>query len=138
VNAGYIETIEGNTESGSSFIIKDGCAVKLNAGEYGILTRQRRSPYRTSAGKNYSFIHIEELFDTELLDFPKSENWLALADGNFCEMNLSFEEMDFEGSDGEADEPVETSIFNRHKDKIIIGSGALALIILGIYSKLKQ
>ena len=136
VKGNYIETIEGNTESSSSFIIKDGCATKLNPGEYGILTRQRRSPYKTSAGKEYSFVHIEELFGAEKSDFPDTENYLA--DGEGCELMPDETGMDFGGSDGDGDVPVEQSFISRNKDKIVIGGGVLGLILLGVYTKFSK
>ena len=112
--------------------------MKLNCGEYGILTRQRKAPYKTSAGKDYSFLHIEELFGTDLDNYPDSENYLA--DSEFCEI-INAEEFDYEGSDDEAGEPIETpralSLFHTHKDKIIIGGSVFALFILGIMTSRK-
>jgi hypothetical protein len=139
VHPNYIETIEGNTESCSSFIIKKGCPTKLDCGEYGILTRQRKSPYTTSAGNPFSFIHIDELFDTELNDYPDSENYLA--DENFCDI-INESDFDFEGSDGDAPDPLETpaesGFLSKHKDKIIpIGSG-IFILLLGIFSRIKK
>jgi hypothetical protein len=137
VKAGHIDTIEGNTESCSSYIIKEGCPVRLNCGEYGILTRQRRSPYRTSAGKNFSFIHIEEMFGTDLEEFEPSENYLA--DGTFCELITT--DYDYEGSDGDASDPVETpkhmAFLHTHKNKIIAGSCGVAILLLGVLSRNK-
>ena len=130
----YIETIEGNTESCSSFIIKEGCATKLNCGEYGILTRQRKSPYITSAKKKYSFIHIEELYGTSTQDYPDTVNYLA--DGEYCEI-INEDDFNFaEGSDGDAEDPKEThelvQFFHTHMNKILLGGGVLSIILLGV------
>jgi surface antigen len=130
VNPRSIASIEGNTESCNSYIIRKGCPEKLECGEYGILTRLRNSPYKTSAGKQYYFIHIEELFDKELMEFPDTENYLA--DGDSCEiMNWDENNID-EGSDGDREDPVETakavSFFETHKDKIVLGGGNVGFV----------
>ena len=134
IKGDYIETIEGNTESGSSFIIKDGCAIRLSPGEYGVLTRQRRSPYNTTSGKEYSFIHIEELFGSELSNYPDSENYLADV-GDSCEIMPAKDDLDFGGSDGDGEEASEQSFLLRNKDKLVLCGGIFGVILFGIYTK---
>jgi len=79
-----IKTIEGNTWSSSSFHVrKTGCKIKLGNNEFGILSRTRRTD------AIYSFIHIEELFDTLVVDFPRSAAMLAdYSNGDFSEENI--------------------------------------------------
>jgi hypothetical protein len=71
-NGRTIKTIEGNTWSGSSFHVrKTGCKIKLDMNEYGVLSRAR------PIANIDSFVHIEEMFDATVQDFPKSAAMLA-------------------------------------------------------------
>jgi hypothetical protein len=99
----------------------------LDCKEYGIVTRLRRVPYITGAGKKFSFIHIEELFGKQIESFTPSASYLA--DYDFCEIvNLDESQID-EGSEDEADEPTESNFFVQHKEKFIVGG--LAALVLG-------
>jgi surface antigen len=108
-NGTAIKTIEGNTWSGSSFHVrKTGCKIKLVANEYGILSRAR--PVKNID----SFIHIEEMFNDLIAEFPKSDAMLAdstvtpantdsmLADIDyFSGQSCSFDDYDVDAEGGE-------------------------------------
>ena len=95
--------------------------------------------FNPSAKKDYSFIHIEELFGVETEEFPDTENYLA--DGEYCDL-INKNDFNFDdGSDGEAEDPQETKklvqFFHTHKNKIVLGGGALAIILLGVFGNKK-
>ena len=112
------------SSSSSSFIVrKDGCKIKLNPEEYGILSRMRHT------NSIYKFIHIEEVFGEDIKDYPGSEAFLADAVyGDSC--NIDDYDMDPEGGepDEEVPEVIDDTIFGLPKVAVGIGVGALGLL----------
>jgi len=122
---GGFETIEGNTYSSNSYIIdKEGCATKLGANEYGILTRPRTN------NSNFEFLHIEELYDNNIIEFPSSEQYLSdsctITTDDFPE-----EEGDFEGEEARP----KSDLTTEQKALISCGTG---IIILGLIAKFRK
>ncbi len=127
---GGFESIEGNTYSSNSYIIdKDGCAIKLGANEYGILTRPR------TINKDIEFIHIEELYGNEIFTYPDSNQYLADTDDkDFCVITDDIVpeiEGDFVGA-----EATPKSLLTR-EEKFIIGCSG-ALFGLGIITRISK
>lgn len=114
-NGNSIQTVEGNTYCSSCYIIdNEGCATKLNPNEYGILTRRRPTK------KVYKFIHIEELYDNDIIARDLTDvQYAGLADGKKPDNACDIAEFDENAIGGE-----ESNIDNKY---IYYGIGAVVI-----------
>lgn len=123
---GSIKTIEGNTYGSSSFHVrKDGCKIKLNPTEYGILSKARRP------SKIDCFVHVEEMFDSDIVEIQRSTAMLAdepPTEGTYC----NTEPTDPDADGGEAINNADL-VLGYPKDKVYIAGGiAAVLLAIGI------